>query len=71
MYISVLVLVLEVKITEIDAIWNHLSQHLHLQSSSEGPFLIPYKVENISKGSMDSILSASPSSYGQESLLEV
>ena len=36
MYISVLVLVLEVKITKIDAIWNDLSQHLHLHSSFEG-----------------------------------
>jgi hypothetical protein len=53
--------VLEVKITKIDAIWNHLSQHLHLQSSSEGPFLIPYKVEKNLKGSLDSILSPSPS----------
>ena len=36
MYISVLMLVLEVKITEIDAIWNDLSQHLQLHSSFEG-----------------------------------
>ena len=36
--VRVLMLVLEVKITEIDAIWNDLSQHLQLQlhSSFEG-----------------------------------